>query len=75
VVQVFTGDIKEMWLRDSSAQVHPLVALVPRFPQLAPLIVGLLLQQADFLNDNKYGSAFRHDPPYTAQCVGRLLLP
>ena len=56
---IFTGDIKEMWLRDSEAQAHPLVTvMLPRFPSLLPMLVGVLRQQAEFILSDPYGSAF-----------------
>src|SRR5262249_34570406 len=39
---VITGDIPAMWLRDSTAQVVPLLALAPHVPGLADLVRGVL---------------------------------
>ena len=37
---VYTGDIDDLWLRDSAAQVHPYISLAPHEPVLRRVIEG-----------------------------------
>lgn len=55
---VITGDIAAMWLRDSTAQVWPFVALAPTDPKLARLIAGVINRQVDCIRIDAYANAF-----------------
>lgn len=58
---VVTGDIDAMWIRDSSAQLHPYVALAERegnASRLRPLLEGALRSQAKFILTDPYANAF-----------------
>ena len=54
---VITGDIDAMWLRDSSAQVHPYLPLMKRDPNLRLLIEGVLLRQLICIQRDPYANA------------------
>ncbi|MFC6098941.1 glycoside hydrolase family 125 protein [Olivibacter domesticus] len=59
---VITGDIDAMWLRDSSAQVWPYLALVKDDKHLADLIAGVINRQVDYILKDPYANAFYDDP-------------
>jgi meiotically up-regulated gene 157 (Mug157) protein len=69
---VHTGDIDDLWLRDSAAQVHTL--LVPVFPngtslvqqdaQLDRIVAGLIKRTAMYIRHDPYANAFRIDDTY-----------
>ncbi|GAA4806791.1 glycoside hydrolase family 125 protein [Olivibacter ginsenosidimutans] len=59
---VITGDIDAMWLRDSSAQVWPYLALVKEDKHLADLIAGVINRQTDYVLKDPYANAFYDDP-------------
>ena len=59
---VITGDIDAMWLRDSSAQVWPYLALVKDDKHLADLIAGVINRQVDYILKDSYANAFYDDP-------------
>ena len=71
---VFTGDIDDLWLRDSAAQVHPymvpLDAAVPRSsrlshdPVLDRVVAGLIARHALYIHHDPYANAFRIDDTY-----------
>jgi meiotically up-regulated gene 157 (Mug157) protein len=69
-VYIATGDIPAMWLRDSAAQVRPLLALAPQVPEVVELVRGVLRTQveqvlidprANAFNDSPSGDAMRRD--------------
>ncbi len=71
-VYIATGDIPAMWLRDSTAQIRPLLSLVSVVPELAEIATGLLRTQVDQVltdpranafNDGPTGAAMRRDYP------------
>ena len=63
---VITGDIKDMWLRDSAAQIHPLLlpniydgkSLVQLDPKLERVVSGLILKTAKLIRHDPYANAF-----------------
>ncbi len=59
---LLTGDIPAMWLRDSSAQFRPYLAVAKDDPELAELIAGLVRQQFRFINIDPYANAFNETP-------------
>jgi len=58
---VITGDIDAMWLRDSSAQVWPYLALMKEEQALQDLIAGVVNQHAAYVLLDPYANAFYDD--------------
>ena len=59
---VVTGDIPALWLRDSSAQVHPYVRLAATDASVRRLIRGLMRRQATYMLIDPYANAFNREP-------------
>ncbi|KAL3782710.1 hypothetical protein ACHAW5_005920 [Stephanodiscus triporus] len=67
---VITGDIPDLWLRDSAAQIHPLLipnayngkSLVQVDAILERVVSGLILKTARYIRYDSYANAFKiHD--------------
>lgn len=54
---VITGDIDAMWLRDSSAQIHPYLPLIRVDSELRLLVEGVILRQMIFVQRDPYANA------------------
>ncbi|AKD02292.1 glycoside hydrolase family 125 protein [Pontibacter korlensis] len=59
---VITGDIDAMWLRDSSAQVWPYLALMDKDKPLQRLVAGVVNRQTSYIIKDPYANAFYDDP-------------
>jgi meiotically up-regulated gene 157 (Mug157) protein len=59
---VITGDIPAMWLRDSAAQLKPLLYLLDDAPELIALLNGLLLRHWRYIAIDPYANAFNLEP-------------
>ncbi|KAL7539516.1 hypothetical protein ACHAXR_009358 [Thalassiosira sp. AJA248-18] len=63
---VITGDIKDLWLRDSAAQIHPLLlpnvyegkSLVQMDANLERIVSGLILKSARLIRYDPWANAF-----------------
>ncbi|MFT4154729.1 glycoside hydrolase family 125 protein [Parafilimonas sp.] len=58
---IITGDIDAMWLRDSSAQVHPYIPLAAKDKKLQRLIAGVINRQVKNILKDPYANAFYKD--------------
>ena len=64
---VITGDIKDLWLRDSAAQIHPLLlpntyegkSLVQVDARLERIVSGLILKTARLIRYDPWANAFK----------------
>ncbi|HEV2463688.1 MAG TPA: glycoside hydrolase family 125 protein [Acidobacteriaceae bacterium] len=59
---VITGDIDAMWLRDSSAQVHPYLQFAKQDRALAKLLEGVVRRQTRMILIDSYANAFTRNP-------------
>ncbi|ANE50004.1 glycoside hydrolase family 125 protein [Flavisolibacter tropicus] len=58
---VITGDIDAMWMRDSTAQVWPYLALVREDVKLQKLIEGVINRHTRYIYKDPYANAFYND--------------
>mmetsp|Transcript_20252 Transcript_20252/g.40411 ORF Transcript_20252/g.40411 Transcript_20252/m.40411 type:complete len:562 (-) Transcript_20252:288-1973(-) len=77
---VHTGDIDDLWLRDSAGQVHPLLlpwtgggALVAQDERLARVVSGLIRRCAFYVRHDPYANAFRIDTSYVFNAEQRAM--
>eukprot|EP00039_Didymoeca_costata_P007127 m.96591 g.96591 ORF g.96591 m.96591 type:complete len:564 (+) comp13552_c0_seq2:428-2119(+) len=70
---VITGDIDDMWLRDSAAQVNPYIPMTATDSKMASMIEGLILRQSFYINYDPYANAFRIDQNYKFSAVQNQL--
>jgi meiotically up-regulated gene 157 (Mug157) protein len=61
-VFVATGDIPAMWLRDSAAQIRPLLALAQDVPSVVGLAAGVLRSQVEHVLIDPRANAFNPAP-------------
>lgn len=59
---IITGDIKAMWLRDSSLQIYPYLKHCPKDALLSDMIKGLFKKQISFILLDPYANAFNKEP-------------
>ncbi|MEU4008042.1 glycoside hydrolase family 125 protein [Streptomyces pseudogriseolus] len=59
---VVTGDIPAMWLRDSSTQMMPFLALCQEDAALQDLLLAVLRRQFQQIARNPYANAFNSEP-------------
>lgn len=59
---VVTGDIPAMWLRDSSTQMMPYLALLQDNPALQDLVLAVLNRQFQQIARDPYANAFNAEP-------------
>src|SRR5262249_19181036 len=59
---VVTGDIPAMWLRDSTGQVKPLLALAGLVPEVVDLVRGVLRAQVEQVLIDPRANAFNPGP-------------
>ncbi|WP_030182748.1 glycoside hydrolase family 125 protein [Streptomyces violaceorubidus] len=59
---VVTGDIPAMWLRDSSTQMMPYLALLTDDPALQDLLLAVLRRQFRQIAHDPYANAFNAEP-------------
>src|SRR5690625_5444692 len=79
---VITGDIPAMWLRDSAAQLTPLLRLVSAEvgpeqdrAQLVSLLSGLLRRHWHYLAIDPYANAFNRDRKSTRLNSSHVAIP
>ncbi|MGP4039767.1 glycoside hydrolase family 125 protein [Gracilibacillus sp. D59] len=58
---IITGDIPAMWLRDSTAQVKPYLALANKSNNIASIIEGVINRQILYINLDPYANAFNKE--------------
>ena len=80
---IHTGDIDDLWLRDSAAQIHPM--LVPMFgpnrtqsliqldPKLDRIVSGLIKRTAQYIRHDPYANAFRIDDSYVFNAAQKAM--
>ncbi|MEV1023204.1 glycoside hydrolase family 125 protein [Streptomyces sp. NPDC050264] len=59
---VVTGDIPAMWLRDSTTQLMPYLALMRHDTALQDLVLAVLRRQFQQIGQNPYANAFNAEP-------------
>jgi len=56
---IITGDIHDMWLRDSTEQVQQYIPLIKQYPYFKLMLKGLVLKQAELILYDSYGNSYK----------------
>lgn len=70
---VFTGDIDDLWLRDSAAQINPYIPLMSKSNELRRVVSGLIKRHAFYIRHDPWANAFRVDTSYVFSAKQKAL--
>ena len=58
---IITGDIDDMWIRDSTEQIQQYIPLMKKYKWVQLFIKGLIIKQAKFIHYDPWANSYQND--------------